>query len=328
MQTLQKTVGVHLSLPEANPFVVYLKKVESRGRNTPDPRGLIFLSLGVLVERDTSVSAWSFCKLECIHCLGTISVAFLRRCCMVLCHFLAWWLCFFCVYKVPSHSSLQWALLGPLPSAAWWWARWRDTGTWNITFPGAPPPFRDRNQGLLPYINLAVIIAPLLNELVPLAWSKSSWFSLSSDSITSWAPVPGSVQVKRTCSCTEILERSFREHPGSLQLIFSFHISHYNCLPKELGSHLPLSESGAGNSFSSLWDYSACQGLCGPQQKEMQKQDKFSFFQPVAAADKKIGESDRAGKTLSFRQGKVSLRKVRTGKHKCKVCKDVRESLK
>lgn len=48
----------------------------------------------------------------------------------------------------------------------------------------------------------------------------------------------------------------------------------------------------------------------------------------MAAADNKTGESDRAEKTLSFRQGKKTIRKVRTGDHKCKVFKDVRESLK
>lgn len=57
IQTLQKTVvllDVHLSLPEANPFMVYLNKVKSRGRNIPDPKGFGFLLLGVLVERDIS----------------------------------------------------------------------------------------------------------------------------------------------------------------------------------------------------------------------------------------------------------------------------------
>lgn len=125
-------------------------------------------------------------------------MAFLRRCCVAHCHFLAWWLCFFCVYRIPSHRSLQWALPGLLPLAAWWQGRWSNVGTWNITFPGAPPPFGARNQGLLPYINLAVITAPLLNDLVPLAWFKSSWLSLSVDLVTSWAPFPGSVQLKRT----------------------------------------------------------------------------------------------------------------------------------
>lgn len=48
----------------------------------------------------------------------------------------------------------------------------------------------------------------------------------------------------------------------------------------------------------------------------------------MAADDKKTGESDRAEKTLSFRQAKGAIRKVRTAKHKCKVHKDVRESLK
>lgn len=196
---------------------------------------------------------------------------------MWLCHFLAWWLCFFCVYKILSHRSLQWALLGLLWLAVWWQARWRDVGTWNNTCPGAPPPFGARNQGLLPYINIAAITAPLLNYLVPLALSKSSWFSRSIDS-TSWAPFPGSVQLKHTWSCTKILERSFREHPGSLQLIFSCQISQYNCLSKEPGSHLLLSESGIGNSLSSLWEHSAHHGLLGPQQKEMQKWDKFSVF--------------------------------------------------
>lgn len=57
MQTLQKTVvllDVHLSLPEANPFMVYLYKVKSRGRNIPDPKGHSFLSFGVLAESDIS----------------------------------------------------------------------------------------------------------------------------------------------------------------------------------------------------------------------------------------------------------------------------------
>ena len=63
MQKLQKTVvllDVHLSLPEANPFMRYLNKVESRGRNIPDPRGFIFPSLGVLVERDISYLCLEF----------------------------------------------------------------------------------------------------------------------------------------------------------------------------------------------------------------------------------------------------------------------------
>lgn len=56
-QTLQKTVvflDIYLSLPEANPFMVYLDKTESRGRKTPDPRGFIFPPFGVLLERDIS----------------------------------------------------------------------------------------------------------------------------------------------------------------------------------------------------------------------------------------------------------------------------------
>lgn len=67
MQTLQKTVvflDVHLSLPEANPFMVYLNKVESRGRNIPDPKGFIFPSLGVLVERDISCLCRVFINLN------------------------------------------------------------------------------------------------------------------------------------------------------------------------------------------------------------------------------------------------------------------------
>lgn len=57
MKTLKKTMvllDVHLSLPEANPFMVYLNKIKSRGRNIPDPKGFDFLSFGVLVEGDIS----------------------------------------------------------------------------------------------------------------------------------------------------------------------------------------------------------------------------------------------------------------------------------
>lgn len=57
IKALQKTVillDVHLSLPEANPFMVYLNKTKSKGRNIPDPKGFDFPSFGVLVERDIS----------------------------------------------------------------------------------------------------------------------------------------------------------------------------------------------------------------------------------------------------------------------------------
>lgn len=57
MQALQKTVvllDVHLSLPEANPFMVYLNKIKSSGRNIPDPKAFDFPSFGVLVERRIS----------------------------------------------------------------------------------------------------------------------------------------------------------------------------------------------------------------------------------------------------------------------------------
>lgn len=142
IQTLQKTVvllDVHLSLPEANPFMVYLNKVKSRGRNIPDPKGFGFLLLGCWLKGIFLVFTWSFCNPECLHCLGIRSVTFLRRFCVALCNFLAWYLCFFHVYKIPSHRSLQWALLGLPWLAAWWQARRRDTGTWSIIFPGAPP---------------------------------------------------------------------------------------------------------------------------------------------------------------------------------------------
>lgn len=152
---------------------------------------------------------------------------------------------------------------------------------------------------------------------------KSSWFSLSVDLITSWAPSLSFAQLIHSYSYTEVLGRSFKEHPGGLQLSFSFQIRQHNCLPKKFGSHLLLSASGPGKSLSSLWEHSAHQGLLGPQKREMRKWGKLPVF--LACQN---GESDRAAKTLTFRKGKGHSRKVRTGKHRYKACKDARESLK
>lgn len=177
MQTLQKTVvllNFHLSLPEANPFMVYLNEMKSKVRNTPDPKGFGFPCFGVLVERDISCVICSSYNLECNEYLRNKLSDFSEE---MLCGSLQFLGIISLFLPHLQDPFPQISAMGPVgtPVVSSMMTSKEDRH-WCLEhyLPGAPPPSGDRNQGLFPHINLAIIADPVLNDLVPLACSKSS----------------------------------------------------------------------------------------------------------------------------------------------------------
>lgn len=176
--------------------------------------------------------------------------------------------------------------------------------------PGAPPPSGDRNQGLLPHINLAIIADPVLSDLVPFACLKSSWLSPRVGITITWAPLPGCKQLKYTCSCREILEIiQGTSWQFAAYLLFR---SASTSLLKELESHLPPPSQIQRKPF--LWDYSAHQTFLGTQQKQTWKWDKFSVFPACASCWQKDWEEWQAWKGTVLWAKKGDIRKVVLGR--------------